>query len=79
MTDDQIKANISVIYQVTAYVEAGYGDNRSKDFTNKAEAIEYCKGLPNEFNPSLTKIISMRSFHIKIDWRVAPKTPEEEE
>ncbi len=64
-----IEPILSEKYTVTAYIHRhGYGDNRSKDFTNKDDAIAYAKSLPKEFKPSILRIIKMKEIHIKIDF-----------
>ena len=58
--------NLKVEFRVVAYDESGYGDNRSKEFTNGKEAVDYARSLPANFGASVWKTITMAPIHIRI-------------
>ena len=59
---------LTIKYQVVAYDEGGYGDNRSKDFPGdqEVEAVAYARSLPKLFGASVTKIITMQPIYKQI-------------
>ena len=59
--------NLKTKYCVTAYIESGYGDNRSQDFEDEQSAIEYALSLDPEYCASLRKEISMMRMSTQID------------
>ena len=54
---DDIKLHFT--FEVVAYDCAGYGDNRSKTFTDGAEAVKYAESLPLNFTPHVVNRITM--------------------
>lgn len=54
-TDIRLKVRFSVV----AYDCAGYGDDRSKDFTNGEAALAYAKALEARFTPCVVKHITI--------------------
>lgn len=54
---DEIKLHFT--FEVVAYDCAGYGDNRSRNFTDGAEAVAYAESLPANFNAHVVKRITM--------------------
>jgi len=57
-------------FEVVAYDCAGYGDNRSRNFTDGAEAVKYAESLPANFNAHVVKRITMDPI-IQVIWRQA--------
>ncbi len=57
---------LQVRFIVTAYDESGYGDNRSRDFTNGEEAVAYASSLEPRFGAQVHKKITMDPIHQKI-------------
>lgn len=66
MNSEKIEPVLRVTYKVTAYDCAGYGDDRSRDFTNGNDAVEYAKSLDDNFWPIVTKVITMDPIYTKI-------------
>ena len=54
---DEIKIHFT--FEVVAYDCAGYGDNRSRTFTDGAEAVRYAESLSDNFSPTVVKRITM--------------------
>lgn len=54
---DEIKLHFT--FEVVAYDCSGYGDNRSRNFTDGAEAVRYAESLPANFTPHVVKRITM--------------------
>ena len=68
---ETIEPRLHVRFSVTAYNESigGYGDNRSRDFSSREEAIAYARSVDQEiFRPRVTKVITMDPIHIPIDY-----------
>jgi hypothetical protein len=59
-----IKLNIT--FRVVAYDSGGYGDNRSRDFSNGADAVEYARSLEPRFGATVWKTVTMEPLHMKI-------------
>lgn len=59
MLGEAIEPVLRVTYEVIAYDCSGYGDNRSRSFTNGIEAVEYAEGLADNFQPMVIKRITM--------------------
>ena len=57
-----------VTFSVIAYDCSGYGDDRSRDFSNGEAAANYARSLEARFNPILMKRITMEPINIKIDF-----------
>lgn len=55
-------------FHVIAYDESGYGDNRSRDFTDEAESLAYARNLEPRFHAIVSKTISstMQPISVKI-------------
>lgn len=66
MSTEKIDPILNVLYKVTAYDCSGYGDDRSRDFKNGDDAIEYAKSLADNFSPIVTKIITMDPIYFNI-------------
>lgn len=61
---------LHINYDVQAYDCSGYGDNRSRNFTNGEDAVEYAKKLDKRFSPIVIKRITMKPIEIIIyDYR----------
>ncbi len=73
---DAVLAKITVYYEVVAYDEGGYGDNRSAKFKTKEEAIAYVHSFGEDgakFHPCLNEIITVWPIHNSIS--VWPNLP----
>lgn len=57
---------MTITYHVSAYDESGYGDDRSRDFSDGAEAVAYAETLEKRFSPIVVKTISMQPIRIRI-------------
>jgi hypothetical protein len=57
---------LNIKFDVIAYDEGGYGDNRSRDFTDGNAAVEYAKSLDARFHPHVYKRITMNPMSICI-------------
>lgn len=66
---------IHITYFVNAYDDSGYGDNRSKDFKDRDEAIKYARSLDKRFSPSILKRITMDPMTFAVDWKEPVKKP----
>ena len=71
---------LHVRFDVVAYDESvgGYGDNRSREFTDGDEAVAYAKSLSANFGAQVFKRITMDPISLKIYPTAATETPEEQ-
>lgn len=61
-----IEPVLNITFEVIAYDEGGYGDNRSKTFLDGEEAVTYAKSLDKRFGASVHKRITMQTINQKI-------------
>lgn len=66
---NKVIPTLHVKYEVVAYDEGGYGDNRSCDFASGAEAVAYARSLAPRFNPAVIKTITMDPIRVYLEWR----------
>lgn len=59
---DAVLERIVIQFEVVAYDCSGYGENCSKTFTDKDEAIKYAKSLEKRFNPHVNERIIVNSI-----------------
>ena len=62
----KIEPVLRVQFLVTAYDCGGYGDDRSREFTNGDEAVAYAKGLDKRFGAKVTQKVTMEPLYIDI-------------
>lgn len=58
--------NLTTKFTVNAYDESGYGDNRTRDFNNGADAVNYARSLEKRFGATVWKTVTMDPIHTKI-------------
>ena len=61
-----IEPVLHVTYRVLAYDDSGYGDDRSREFSNGEEAVAYARSLEKRFEPIVSKQIRMDPITINI-------------
>ena len=62
-----IEPKLKIRFEVVAYDDGGYGDNRTRDFATEDEAVAaYARGLEARFHPSIWKRITMEPISIRI-------------
>lgn len=57
----ELEDALVVEFEVIAYDDSGYGDNRSQRFAKAEEAIAYAQSLESRFHPSITKRTRMQT------------------
>jgi len=62
----RMEPKLTVKFDVIAYDEGGYGDNRSRDFTNGEEAVKYAESLEPRFHAHVYKRITMEPMSVQI-------------
>lgn len=55
---ERVRSCMKTTFWVSAYDDSGYGDDRSKEFSDKGEALSYAKSLGDSFMPSVSKRMS---------------------
>lgn len=65
-----IQPKLHVRFEVVAYDESGYGDNRTQSFDTSGEAVAYARSLEARFHPSVWKRITMDPISLRIDHTV---------
>lgn len=61
-----VEPKLTTRFEVVAYDEGGYGDNRTRDFSSEDEAVEYARSLEARFHPRVWKRITMQPISIHI-------------
>lgn len=61
-----VEPRLHIVFDVIAYDESGYGDNRSREFTDGDEAVEYAKSLESRFGALVIKRITMEPISVQI-------------
>ena len=70
--------HVNTIFHVVAYDESGYGDNRSRDFTNEDDAVAYARTLAPKFAPVVWKelFVERQRASTRIEHALSPpETP----
>lgn len=68
----RIDPNLHIRYHVTAYDESGYGDNASRDFGTKDEAVTYARSLLQRYGvkkygrPAIWRRITMEPINTEV-------------
>jgi hypothetical protein len=65
-TQKRLEPVLHVRFEVVAYDESGYGDNRSRNFADGQEAADYARGLPDSFAAQLWKVVTMEPIRIPL-------------
>ena len=55
---ERVRSCMKTTFWVSAYDDSGYGDDRSKEFSDEGEALSYAKSLGDRFMPSVSKRMS---------------------
>ena len=55
---ERVRSCMKTTFWVSAYDDSGYGDDRSKEFSDEGEALSYAKSLGDSFMPSVSKRMS---------------------
>ncbi len=56
----------SVKFSVVAYDESGYGDNRSREFNDGKEAVDYACSLESRFGATVWRVVTWETERSKI-------------
>ncbi len=71
-----IEPVLHVQFRVVAYDCSGYGDDRSREFTDGEEAVKYARGLEKRFGARVFKCITMDPISIPVPIDEAPGAPD---
>ena len=66
-----VTPEFTVEFHVTAYDDGGYGDNRSKEFNNREEAIAYARTMPANYGASVRMDVTMNRISVPVEWKEA--------